>query len=86
MKPLDFWNLTPYEFSIIVEGYSERQTEKRQELLYLAWHTEAFARQKRLPGLKKLLKDNGQKKKNNTLSKEELLKIAKSKNIKIPDK
>jgi len=45
------------------EGYAESASERRQELLYLAWHIEAFARQKRLPSLKKILKDSGIKKK-----------------------
>jgi hypothetical protein len=57
MQPEDFWNLTPYELSLRLTGYSEEKAEHRQELIYLAWHIEAFARQKRLPGLAKLLKD-----------------------------
>jgi hypothetical protein len=57
-------------------GYAEEKIERRQELLYLAWHVEAFARQKRLPSLKKILKDSGIKKKTNILSTEQLIKIA----------
>jgi hypothetical protein len=85
MRPADFWELTPFELGIMFEGYAEEKAERRQELLYLAWHVEAFARQKRLPSLKKILKDSGIKKTTNSrLSNEQLMKIAKSKGLKVP--
>jgi hypothetical protein len=85
MQPEDFWNLTPYELSLRLAGYSEEKAEHRQELIYLAWHIEAFARQKRLPGLAKLLKDKeGSKKTKKHLSTEQLMKIAQSKGLKVP--
>ncbi len=81
-----FWETTPYELSLIIEGYGERQSERRQELLYLAWHIEAFARQKRLPALKKILKDSGIKKTQKKLSIEQLYVIAKSKGLIVPER
>lgn len=84
MKPADFWELTPHELGLMFDGYAEGINERRQELLYLAWHVEAFARQKRLPSLKKILKDSGIKKKRNSLSTEQLMKIAQSKGLKVP--
>ncbi len=78
--------MTPYELKIIFDGYSELLTERRQELLYLAWHIEAFARQKRLPALKKVLKDCGLKKTQKKLSMEQLFVIAKSKGLIMPER
>ena len=67
------------------DGYAEGVNARRQELLFLAWHIEAFARQKRLPSLKKILKDSGIKKKTNSrLSTEQLMKVAESKGLKVP--
>jgi hypothetical protein len=85
LKPAMFWRLTPHELSAMLEGYAEEKAERRQELLYLAWHIEAFARQKRLPSLTKILKDSGMKQKTNSrLSTEQLMKIAQSKGLKVP--
>jgi len=56
MKPGEFWELTPHELGLMFDGYAEGVNVRRQELLYLAWHVEAFARQKRLPNLKKYSK------------------------------
>jgi hypothetical protein len=80
MSPSEFWELTPYEISLMFEGYAARQTEHQQELIYLAWHIEAFARQKQLPKLEKLLRTKKQPAKRQ-LSKTELIKIAKSKGL-----
>lgn len=67
------------------EGYSQKQLEKKQELLSLAWYIEAFSRQKRLPKLEKILRQtNKTKKQNKSLSKNELIQIAKSKGLKVP--
>ena len=45
-----------FEFELMVEGYNNRQVDKYNNLIYLAWHVEAFTRTKKLPELKKLLK------------------------------
>ena len=49
----------------------ERQEQFENELT-LAWHIEAFARQKKLPRLDKLIKDS-RKPKKNTVSKSDLV-------------
>lgn len=36
---------------------SDKNKRTLEELIFLAWHTEAFARQKRLPSLDRVLKD-----------------------------
>jgi len=82
-----FWQLTPYELSAIIDRYVEKLRERRQELIYLAWHIEAFARQKRIPALKKVLKANEAKKpQQKGLSTEQLMKIAQSKGLMVPKK
>lgn len=42
----------------MADGYSERRADRINELIFLAWHTEAFARIKRLPDLQSLLNKN----------------------------
>lgn len=66
-----------------MEAHNSKQTEIRHELLYLAWHIEAFGRQKKLPKLKSILKDTKPKKK---LTQEELIEIAQNKGLKVPTK
>lgn len=41
----------------MVDGYKRNQKRKINELLYLAWHVEAFARQKKLPKLDSIIDD-----------------------------
>ncbi len=84
ISPFDFWNLTPYEFILTMEGINDREIKHQQDLLYLAWHIEAFARQKKLPKLQSLLKQPKPKKQKN-LSQTELIQIAKRKGLKVPD-
>ena len=85
MHPAQIWELTPFELGLLFEGYAEEKEERIQELIYLAWHIEAFARQKRLPSLKKMLKDDARKKTApSRLSLEQLIKIARSKGLKVP--
>ena len=53
--------MTPREFEMTLETYADDQTDHYNDLIYLAWHTEAFARQKKLEKLSKYLKDKKQK-------------------------
>jgi len=85
MHPAQVWELTPFELGLLFEGYAEEKAEQRQELICLAWHIEAFARQKRLPSLKKMLKER-KKTAPSRLSLEQLIKIARSKGLKVPAK
>jgi hypothetical protein len=87
MRPADFWAWTPFELGLHFEGYVEEKAEQRKTLIYLAWHIEAFSRQKRLPSLTKLLKDSGKKKKTQSrLSTQQLMTIAQSKGLTVPMK
>lgn len=37
ISPLEFWELTPYEFTLIVNSYVEKKEEKEDEKLTLAY-------------------------------------------------
>ena len=55
--PLTVGEYTPYELSLMARHKKRAEQTEFENLLCLAWHTEALARQKKLPSLKKLLKD-----------------------------
>ena len=57
IDPLIVGEYTPFELGLIAK-YKKRQEQLDFEnMLTLAWHTEALARQKKLPRLNKLLKE-----------------------------
>jgi hypothetical protein len=67
---------------MIFEGYTLKQKEKRQALISLAWYIEAFARQKRLPRLEKLLKDTDKKQQTRQeMTKSDMIEIARNKGL-----
>ena len=53
----EFWRMTPYEFFLCIESYAEVEEERSKQLIAQAYYTEVFARMKKLPKLKDLLKD-----------------------------
>lgn len=57
IDPLKIGEYTPYEITLLGKQSRVREQKEFESLVCLAWHTEAFARQKRLPNLNKLLKD-----------------------------
>lgn len=61
LKPSEFWALTFAEFDAMAKGYNRRQINRRNELMFAAWHTAAIARQKTLPELDDLLIDPDKK-------------------------
>lgn len=74
------WEYTPYEISLMCENTIANNKRRVDELLFVAWHTEAFARQKRLPNLEKVLKD-AHRGKNNSKSDEILKAMAREKGV-----
>jgi len=67
----------------MVEGYADKEAKRLQELLYAAWHIEAFARQKNLPRLEIVLKTRYRRKPEQVKpSKEKLINIARLKGLK----
>lgn len=55
--PLTVGEYTPYELSLLAKQRQKSNQDRFEDLLCLAWHTEAFARQKRLPSLGKVMRD-----------------------------
>lgn len=47
----------------MLKGYNRRQKDERNKLLFLAWHTEVFARQKTLPALTSMMETDEPKEK-----------------------
>ena len=66
IRPCDFWQMTFAEFKELLECYQDKQKRHIDELLYQAWHIEAFARQKNLPALSEILSKKEADKKQTT--------------------
>lgn len=75
IDPIKFWDYTPFELELLVNKYIEEEKKKAKDIVALAWYTEAMHRQKRLPKLEKLLKE--EKSKKEMTDKEMLEKIKK---------
>jgi len=91
IKPSEFWELTPYEFSLIVQYKNEELNSKYNEMLFLAWHIEALQRQKKLPKLDNILIKKKDKKKSLQESRKrnqliEWLELSKKYGLKLPKK
>ena len=80
IDPIKAWEYTPSEIGLMCEQLVEKNKRRIDELLFMAWHTEAFARQKRLPSFDRLLKD-AHSPKNNSLSDAILKAMAKEKGV-----
>jgi hypothetical protein len=57
---LEFWEITPYEFSLKVNTYIEKMKHEHEEKVTLVWLGENLHRHKKLPSLDKLLGKNQQ--------------------------
>lgn len=57
VDPLQVGEYTPYELALIAKQKKKADQAEFENLLCLAWHTEALARQRKLPRLEKLLKE-----------------------------
>lgn len=70
----DAYELTPYEITVIGRQKQEGRYEQLENLITLAWHTEAMSRQKKMPRLSKLLKDIRRKPRKQTSASDAILK------------
>lgn len=57
IDPLVIGEYTPYEITLLAKQKAFENEERFENDLCLAWHIEAFARQKRLPKLEKIIKN-----------------------------
>lgn len=73
LSPLEFWELTPYEFSLVVNSYVKRKEEEAEEKITLTYLNAAWTIQflgKKKPKLDDILK----KKTKKEMTDEEMLK------------
>ena len=68
------YELTPYEITVIGRQVQEKRYTEFENIIALAWHTEAFARQKKMPRLNRLFKDIRKPVKNSNSSSDAILK------------
>lgn len=64
LSPLEFWELTPYEFSLVVNSYAKRREEDTEEKLTLAYINALWTIQflgKNKPKLDDILKKKSKK-------------------------
>jgi len=52
----EFWELTPRELGLALDGAAQREDRDLDRLLTAAWHGAAFERAKRLPKLDRVLR------------------------------
>jgi hypothetical protein len=55
LPPSEFWEQTPRSFVAIMDARARAAKRESDAALSLAWHIEAFARQKRLKPLREML-------------------------------
>ncbi len=72
---MQFWDYTPAEINLLTERYNQNRKQHIDDIIYLAWHVEAFARTKKLPKLKDLIGKN--KKVNKPQTVEQMLNTVK---------
>lgn len=58
LKHDEFWNLSPLETRMFIRASIWRNNRLDDALISQAWHGEAFARQKRLQPLERVLRGN----------------------------
>lgn len=71
-----FDQMTPYELSLCIEGYTEIRDTELKERLTLVWLGEYYHRTKRLPNLQSELKKISSEEKR-VMTDEEMLEVAK---------
>lgn len=78
------YKLTPYEITVVGRKVQEQRYTEFENIITLAWHIEAFARQKKMPKLNKLLKDIRKKPKKSSSASDAILRaMAAEKGVKI---
>jgi hypothetical protein len=52
---LEFWELTPLEFELMVNAYTEKISQEQEDNLVMTWLGAYWQRVEKLPSLKKVL-------------------------------
>lgn len=61
LDPEGFWQITPRELVVRLEGARRRLLSEQDGRAWLAWHVAALSRQSKLPDLASLLQDHSKK-------------------------
>jgi hypothetical protein len=69
---LTFWELTPYEFSLMVQAHSKRVEQEREDKLVLTYLGAAWQRAKKMPSLESIIGKQTSKKE---MSDKEMLRV-----------
>lgn len=72
IDPIKVMEYTPYELTLLAKRKAKENQEIFESNICLAWHIEAFARQKRLPKLDKIIRDSRRPRKG-TITKGDIL-------------
>lgn len=67
VSPLEFWQLTPFEFNLMVRAYASKLEDERKEKITLTymnaqWTAQWMGGKQKPPSLQKLLNTNEKKK------------------------
>lgn len=57
IDPIKCWEYTPYELRLMAENKNIEAKNKTKDEIVLAYYIESLARHKKLPSLKRLLRD-----------------------------
>jgi hypothetical protein len=69
---LTFWELTPYEFSLMVNAYTKRTKQEQEDKLVLTYLSSAWQRAKKMPSLESIIGKQTSKKE---MSDSEMLRV-----------
>lgn len=83
LDPINVWNYTPYEISLIAENYAFKEKEQIKYGITVAYYNEYFARHKKLPKLDKILKNIDNPTKHQSKGDMVLIAMAKEKGVNI---
>ncbi|MCV4233304.1 hypothetical protein OHJ21_19155 [Virgibacillus sp. LDC1] len=77
MSLTEYNDMTPHELNLFIKAYNDRMVRDHKERITMAYLTAAWGRTKKLPDLKKILKEDKPKKQQ---SAEDMLSIVKQLN------
>lgn len=52
---MEFWQLTPYEYDVIVKAYIKREESNFEQRVFQAWQTANLTRAEKLPNFNELM-------------------------------
>jgi hypothetical protein len=77
INPLTFWELTPFEFSLMVKAFSKKTKQEQEDKLVLTYLGAAWQRAKKMPSLESIIGKQASKKE---MSDKDMLQVVKALN------